>query len=107
MSGLRISKWWGLYALLPLMIALMIVDIGADMSPMWHSILFVAITVAIGVLALSWVDRHPRLVERSGAGLSCNDENPPAPCYTRRFYPAFEDRCWPAPIRHDGATEQE
>jgi hypothetical protein len=97
----------GLYALLPLVVALMVINVDANMSQSWHSILSAASVVAVCTLALSWIDRHPRLVERSGAGLSYTDENAPAPCGTRRFYPAFEDLYQPEPIQHHGLNGQE
>ena len=66
MGKLRLSKWWGLYALVPLMIALMVIDVDAAMSQTWHLILLAGIVCVVCALALSWVDRNPRLVERGG-----------------------------------------
>ena len=43
MGKLRLSKWWGLYALVPLMIALMVIDVDAAMSQTWHLILLAGI----------------------------------------------------------------
>ena len=108
MDKLRISRWLGLYALLPLLVALMVVNVDADMSQSWHRILLAVSVVAVCKLALSWVDRHPRLVERGGAGLSYADENAPAPFCTRRFYPTFEELYQSVPSQHhDGMNAQE
>jgi len=104
MSKLRLSEWWGLYALLPLMVALMVVDDDAAMSQTWHLILLAGIAVAICALALSWVDRHPRLVERGGAGLpSVADSGDVAPAMrvVRRLHVAGADDYQFAPIQHN------
>ncbi len=105
MGKLRLSKWWGLYALLPLMITLMVIDDDADMSQTWHLILLAGIAVAICALALSWVDRHPRLVERGGAGLAESGDVAPAMRMTRRLHVAGEGECQFAPIRHNGMDD--
>jgi membrane-anchored protein YejM (alkaline phosphatase superfamily) len=63
MGKLRLSKWWGLYALLPLLIALIVIDDDAAMSGTWHLIFLAGIVVAICALALSWANRHPQLLE--------------------------------------------
>ena len=59
MGKLQLSKWWGLYALVPLMIALMVIDVDAAMSQTWHRILLAGIVFVVCALALSWVDRAP------------------------------------------------
>ena len=102
----RLSKWLGLYALLPLMVALMVIDDGADMSQTWHLILLVGIAVAVCALALSWIDRHPRLVERGGAGLTDSGDGASATRVTRRLHVAVEDECQFAPIRHNWMDDE-
>lgn len=104
----RRSKWLGLYALLPLMIALMVIDDDAALSQTWHLILLAGIAVAICALALSWVDRHPRPVERGGAGLpSVADSGDVASAMrvVRRLHVAGEGECQFAPIRHNGMDD--
>ena len=32
----HLSKWWGLYALVPLMMALIVIDADGAMSQTWH-----------------------------------------------------------------------
>ena len=64
MGKLHLSKWWGLYALVPLMIALMVIDADGAMSQTWHLILLAGIVCTVCALALAWVDKNPRLVER-------------------------------------------
>ena len=105
MGKLRLSKWWGLYALLPLMVALMVIDDDAAMSQTWHLILMAAIAVAVCVLALSWIDRHPRLVERGGAGLTGCGDGAPATRVARRLYVSVEDEYQLAPTRHNGMDD--
>ncbi len=108
MSKLRLSEWWGLYALLPLMVALMVVDDDAAMSQTWHLILLAGIAVAICALALAWVDRHPRLVERGGAGrpsVADSGDVAPAMRITRRLHVASEGECQFAPIQHNGMDD--
>ena len=95
------SKWLGLYALLPLMVALMLIDINADMSETWRRILLAAIVLVVCALALAWVDRHPLLVERSGAGLPNDGEAGRATFHTRRLCAPFDSEFQSAPVRHD------
>jgi membrane protein implicated in regulation of membrane protease activity len=105
MGKLRLSKWLGLYALLPLMIALMVIDFDAAMPQTWQLILLAAIAVAVCALALSWVDRHPRLVERSHAGTIDSGDVVPATRVARRLHVAVEDEWESVPIRHSGMDE--
>jgi hypothetical protein len=105
MGKLRLSEWLGLYALLPLMIVLMVIDDNADMSQTWHLILLMGIAVSICALALSWVNGHPLLVERGGAGLTDSGDGAPAPRVTRRLHVAVEDECQFAPSRHNGIDD--
>jgi hypothetical protein len=99
MGKLHLSRWWGLYALLPLMIALMVIDVDAAMSQTWHLILLAGIVFVVCALALSWVDGNPRLVERAGLGLQ--DGDPAAP----RLYTIVEDEWESVPIRHNGIDD--
>lgn len=62
----RNMGWWGLYALFPLLIGLMVLDETIPVSETWHNILLIGIIFLISYLALAWVERNPRLVERSG-----------------------------------------
>jgi len=105
MGKLRFSKWWGLYALVPLMIALMIVDVDAAMSQTWHLILLAGIVYAVCALALSWVDKHPRLVERGGFGGADSEPTAPTPYVARRLHAAFADEWESVPIRHNGTDD--
>jgi hypothetical protein len=102
MGKLHLSKWWGLYALVPLMIALMVIDVDAGMSQTWHLILLAGIVCAVCALAISWVDRNPWLVERGGKG---SDPTISAPYVARRLYTGVEDERESAPIRHSGTDE--
>ena len=97
MGKLRFSKWLGLYALVPLMIALMVIDVDALMSQTWHLILLAGIVCAVCALALSWVDRNPWLVERGGKG---SDPTISAPYVARRLYTGVADEWESVPIRH-------
>ncbi len=66
MRKLRNSNWWGLYALIPLAVGLIVLDAVEPLSETWHLILLAAIVVAICRLALTWVERNARLVETDG-----------------------------------------
>ncbi len=105
MSKLRFSKWWGLYALVPLMIALMVIDADAAMSQTWHLILLAGIVYVVCALALSWVDKHPRLVERSGLAGEDSDPTAPAPRVARRLHAAVADEWESVPVRHSGTDD--
>ena len=105
MGKLRFSKWWGLYALVPLMIALMVIDVDAAMSQTWHLILLAGIVYGVCALTLSWVDEHPRLVERSELGGKDSDPAAPAPPVGRRLYTGLEDEWASVPIRHSGRDD--
>ena len=105
MGKLRFSKWWGLYALVPLMIALMVIDVDAAMSQTWHLILLAGIVYIVCALALSWVDRNPRLVERAGLSVKDSDPAAPAPPVARRLYTGVEDEWESVPIRHSGMDD--
>ncbi len=59
-------KWWGLFALMPLLVALIVFDDIAPLSETWHMILLGVIAFVICALALRWVERHNALVEREG-----------------------------------------
>jgi hypothetical protein len=101
-SKLHLSKWWGLYALVPLMIALMVIDADGAMSQTWHLILLAGIVCTVCALALAWVDKNPRLVERDGKG---SDPIVSAPYGARRFYTGVEDEWESVPIRHCGTDD--
>jgi hypothetical protein len=105
MSKLRLSKWWGLYALIPVMIVLMVIDVDAAMSQTWHLILLAGIVYGVSALALSWVDRNLRLVERAGLGVKESDPAAPAPPVARRLYTGVEDDWADVPIRHSGIDD--
>jgi hypothetical protein len=102
MGKLHLSKWWGLYALVPLMIALMVIDADGAMSQMWHLILLAGIVCTVCALALAWVDKNPRLVERHGTG---SDPTISAPYGARRLYTGVKDEWESAPIRHSGRDD--
>ena len=105
MGKFRFSKWWGLYALLPLMVALIVIDDDADMSQTWHLILLAGIVYIVCALALSWVDRNPLLVERAGLGVKDSDPAVPAPRVAYRLHVAVEDEWESLPIRHSGIDD--
>jgi hypothetical protein len=63
----RSLRWWGLFALIPLTVALMVLDDEAPFSEMWRLVLLAAIVVVICVLAIAWAERNPGLMEREGA----------------------------------------
>ncbi len=67
----RKFRWWGLYALIPLMIGLIALDDDMPMSETRHLVLLAAIAAVICGLALAWIERNARLVETDGLdGLS-------------------------------------
>jgi hypothetical protein len=105
MGKLHISKWWGLYALVPLMIALMVIDVDAAMSQTWHLILLAGIVLVVCGLALAWVDRNPRLVECGGLDRKEGDPAASAPRVARRLYVAVRDEWESVPIRHNGLDD--
>ena len=102
MGKLRLSKWWGLYALVPLMIALMVIDFDGVMAQTWHLILLAGIVCIVCALAISWVDRNPWLVEFGGNG---SDPTVPAPYVARRLYTAVTDEWESVPIRHNASDD--
>ena len=102
MIKLHLSKWWGLYALVPLMIALMVIDDDGAMSQTWHFILLAGIVCTVCALAIAWVDRHPVLVEHGGKG---SDPTLSAPYVTRRLYVGVADEWESVPIRHGGRDD--
>lgn len=67
MRKFRSLRWWGLFALIPLTVALMVLDDEALFSETWHLVLLAAIAVAICVLAVAWAERNSGLMEREGA----------------------------------------
>jgi len=102
MDKLHFSKWWGLYALVPLMIALMVIDFDAAMAQTWHLILLAGIVCTVCALALSWVDRNPWLVERGGKG---SDPTAAAPYVARRLYTGVADEWESEPVRNSGMDD--
>jgi hypothetical protein len=67
MRRLRSLRWWGLFTLLPLAVAMMVLDDEAPFSQMWRLVLLGAIATVICVLAAAWAERNPDLIEREGA----------------------------------------
>jgi hypothetical protein len=102
MDKLHFSKWWGLYTLVPLTIALMVIDFDAAMAQTWHLILLAGIVCTICALALSWVDRNPWLVEFGGKG---SDPTVSAPYVARRLYTGVADEWESEPIRNSGMDD--
>jgi hypothetical protein len=102
MGKQRLSKWWGLYALVPLMIALMVIDFDGAMAQTWHLILLAGIVCSVCALAISWVDRNPWLVDFDGKG---SDPIVAAPYVARRLYTAVTDEWESVPIRHSGMDD--
>ena len=105
MGKLRFSKWWGLYALVPLMIVLMVIDVDAQMSQTWHLILLAGIVCTVCALALAWVDRNPQLVEFGELGGQYGAPAVSAPPVARRLYTGVEDEWAFVPIRHSGMDD--
>jgi hypothetical protein len=97
MGKLRPSKWWGLYALAPIMIVLMVIDYEGVMAQTWHLILLAGIVCFVCALAISWVERNPGLVEGGGKD---SDPTVSAPCVASRLYTGFVDDWQFTPIRH-------
>jgi hypothetical protein len=62
----RRYRWWGLYALIPLMIGLMVLDAVAPMTETEHRVLLTAIALVTCGLALAWIERNARCVETDG-----------------------------------------
>jgi hypothetical protein len=102
MDKLHFSKWWGLYTLVPLTIALMVIDFDAAMAQTWHLILLAGIVCTVCALALSWVDRNPWLVEFGGKG---SDPTVSAPYVARRLYTGVADEWESEPIRNSGMDD--
>ena len=67
MRKFRRLRWWGLFALMPLTVALIVLDDEAPFSETWHLVLLAAIVVVICVLAVAWAERNAELMEREGA----------------------------------------
>ena len=67
MRRCRSFRWWGLFALLPLAVALMVLDDEAPFSQMWRLVVLGAIAAVICALAAAWAERNPDLIEREGA----------------------------------------
>ncbi len=67
MRDFRKFGWWGLFALIPLSIGLIVLDDAAPMSETWHMIVLGVIVVVICVLADGWVKRNYLLLEHKGA----------------------------------------
>lgn len=63
----RELKWWGLFVLLPLTAALIVLDDDAPLTHAWHLVLLGGIVLVVCLLALRWVERNVRLVEHGGA----------------------------------------
>ena len=68
MSRLRRElKWWGLFVLLPLTAALIVLDDDVPLTHAWHMVLLGGIVLVVCLLALRWVERNARLVEHGDA----------------------------------------
>jgi hypothetical protein len=67
MRKFRNLRWWGLFALTPLTVALIVFDDAASLSETGHLVLLAAVAVVICVLAIAWTERNPELMEREGA----------------------------------------
>jgi hypothetical protein len=102
MGKQRLSKWWGLYALVPLMIVLMVIDFDGAMAQTWHLILLAGIVCIVCALAIFWVDRNPWLVEFDGKG---SDPTVTAPYVARRLHTAVTDEWESVPIRNSGMDD--
>lgn len=71
----RRFRWWGLFALLPLIVALIVLDDDAPFSVGWHYLALAAIVALICALAIRWVERHSELMEREGADALVTDRS--------------------------------
>lgn len=67
MRKLRRLRWWGLFALIPLTVALMVFDYAVPFSEMWRLVLLAAIVMVICVLAVAWAESNFDLIQREGA----------------------------------------
>ncbi len=87
-------KWWGLFALIPLAVTLIVLDDFAPLTPSWRLSLLAGIAVVICLLALRWVERNPGLMAGEGTDaevvsrtlLVINERGPAEPVV--RGYPA-------------------
>ena len=102
MGKLQLSKWWGLYALVPLMIALMVIDVDAAMSQTWHLILLAGIVCtsarwrSLGLTeTLGWSSAAAKV-----ATLPYRRRMSP-----RRLYTGVADEWESVPIRHSGMDD--
>jgi hypothetical protein len=66
MSRYRKFRWAPFYLLVPLAGALLFLDEDAPMGDTVRMVILGAIVLLVCALALLWIERHPRLVEREG-----------------------------------------
>ena len=112
----RNLRWWGLFALAPLTVALIVFDDATRLSETGHLILLAAIAVVICVLAVVWAERNPELMEREGADalicylplpgtIEAADGEPAAPAPLKdgrhRFVSGYAPMAFP-PVAHSG-----
>lgn len=90
-----------MFALIPLTVALIVLDDDAPLTQTWHSLLLAGIAVVICLLALRWVERNPGLVAGEGADAevvyrtlrTINEHGPAEPVV--RGYPAGDEEWEP------------
>ena len=97
MRASRRFRWWGLDALIPLMIGLLVLDVVVPMTETGHRALLVAIVLVICGLALAWTERAARSVDtddldRLGAYRVLRDtaDAPPTQPVVREICPTQE-----------------
>jgi hypothetical protein len=56
-------SWLSFYMLVPLATVLLFLDDQGQMSDAWRTVILGATVILICVLALVWIERHPRLAE--------------------------------------------
>ena len=60
------GSWWGLYALVPISVALLYVSAKVKAGETVHMILLLAVAVAVPILALLWSESHADLMGSEG-----------------------------------------
>jgi hypothetical protein len=74
MNQRKQGSWWGLYTLLPLTLALLVVAAKVPMGHTLHQILLALIVVVVAILAWQWTERHATLMGADGVNAQAEEE---------------------------------
>jgi hypothetical protein len=87
------GSWWGLYALVPISVALLYVAATVKAGETVHLILLSAVSVAVPILGLLWSERHADLMGSEGVDARAEEESLAATgVETRRLAPSLTAR---------------